>query len=121
MDDIMDKLVTTIIVSFFLILIGFVGTQFFSWSFIDYSQGQRTGILTKISKKGVICKTWEGDILVGNGNNVQPEIFKFTVKDDNIAKQIGDKSGQTATIEYTEYGLKSACFGDTSYVITSIK
>ena len=86
-----------------------------------YSQGERTGLLNKISKKGVLCKTYEGYILVGNGQNVNPETFYFTIKNEELAKTIQGKTGQIITLEYDQKLLRGQCWGETKYEITGIK
>lgn len=95
--------------------------NFTNTTLINYSDGERTGLINKISHKGFVCKTWEGYMLVGNGQNVNPETFSFTVKSDEIAKQIESKSGTIATIIYRQYGLTANCWGDTQYEITGVK
>lgn len=94
--------------------------SFISWSVFDYSEGSRTGLVNKISNKGVVCKTWEGYILVGNGQNVQPEQFDFTVKDDAIAHQIEALSGKVVTLTYKQYLFASPCWGNTNYEVTAV-
>lgn len=102
-------IITLIVIQFSPIAIG------------HYSDGSRTGLINKISKKGLFCKTWEGYMLVGNGQNIQPETFFFTIKDEETLKKIQDKVGQIATLEYDEKIFTTSCWGDSSYEITSVK
>ena len=105
-----------------LVLIGwFTYWNFSSHAVGHYSDGERTGLVNKLSRKGLICKTYEGYILVGNGQNIQPERFYFTVKDKNIADQISAKIGQVATLQYDQKLITSKCFGETDYEIISVK
>lgn len=92
-----------------------------NFTLIHYSDGQRTGLLNKISKKGLLCKTWEGYMLVGNGNNVNPETFDFTVKDEKIAQQLEANTGKVVTLDYQQYLMTGNCWGDTTYEITGLK
>lgn len=98
---------------------GIVGS-FIPWAAVQYSDGERTGLVNKISHKGLICQTWEGQMLVGNGNNVDPEEYFFTVKDDAVVKQVQDAQGKIATLHYKQYALSSNCWGDTSYEVVGV-
>ena len=113
-----------VIVAFFgAVLIGLAGMivgTVVPFALVGYSDGARTGLVNKISHKGLICKTYEGYVLVGNGQNVQPEQWDFTVKDESVAKQIESAEGKVATLEYHQYWITSPCWGDTSYEITGV-
>ena len=47
-----------------------------------YSTGERAGYVQKISARGWVCKTWEGEIAMANLPGAMPEIFMFSVRDD---------------------------------------
>src|SRR5512132_777392 len=59
-----------------------------------YSSGERAGFLQKVSKKGWICKTWEGELQLSAIPGSQPEKFLFTTRSDSIAKVLEKYSGQ---------------------------
>lgn len=89
------------------------------WS---YSEGERTGYVQKLSKKGWICKTWEGEIAMVNMPGATPEKFLFTVRDEEVAAQINDAAGQRVTLHYRQHKLiPSACFGETEYFIDGLR
>jgi hypothetical protein len=52
------------------------------WS---YSEGERAGYLQKLSRKGWLCKTWEGEILLSSMPGAIPERFAFTVRDESAS------------------------------------
>ena len=52
-----------------------------TWS---YSEGERAGYLQKFSKRGWLCKTWEGEILLSSMPGAIPERFVFTVRDETV-------------------------------------
>src|SRR5262252_8941869 len=54
---------------------------------VVYSTGQRTGYVQKLSRKGWICKTYEGELAMTTVPGAQPEIFNFTVRDANVARE----------------------------------
>jgi hypothetical protein len=89
------------------------------WS---YSAGTRTGYVQKFSKKGWLCKTWEGEIAMVNIPGAAQERFEFTVRSDSIATIITRDQGQRVVIEYAQHkGLPTSCFGDTQYFVTGVR
>ena len=86
-----------------------------------YSSGERAGYVQKISEKGWVCKTWEGEIAMANLPGAMPEIFAFSVRDDAIAQQISALAGQRVSLTYDEHpGIPTSCFGDTAYFIVKV-
>src|SRR5687767_6640810 len=86
-----------------------------------YSSGERAGYVQKISQKGWICKTWEGEVAMANLPGAMPEIFSFSVRDDEIAHQIEKLAGQRVSLSYEEHpGIPTSCFGDTAYFIVKV-
>lgn len=91
----------------------------YNWA---YSQGERSGILRKFSKKGWICKTWEGELAMTTVPGVMPELWAFTVRDDSVARAVTAALGEEVVLHYSEHrGLWSDCFGETSYFIDSVR
>jgi hypothetical protein len=89
-----------------------------SWS---YSEGERAGYLQKLSKKGWLCKTWEGEILLSSMPGAIPERFTFTVRDPAIVEQLQSKMGQRVQISYTQHkGVPTTCFGETEYYVDKV-
>ncbi len=88
-----------------------------SWS---YSEGERAGVLQKFSKKGWICKTYEGELAQYVVGGVAPQIWYFSVRDPAVAEKLFKAVGQNAQIHYSEHrGIPTNCFGDTSYFAES--
>ena len=86
-----------------------------------YSSGERAGYVQKISEKGWICKTWEGEIAMANLPGAMPQIFEFSVRDDAIAGEISKLAGQRVSLTYEEHpGIPTSCFGDTPYFIVKV-
>ena len=87
-----------------------------SWS---YSEGTRAGYLQKFSKKGWLCKTWEGEILLSSMPGAIPERFAFTVRDEAVVQQLQSAMGQRVQITYEQHvGVPTSCFGETGYFAT---
>jgi hypothetical protein len=86
-----------------------------------YSTGERAGYVQKISERGWICKTWEGEIAMANLPGAMPQIFEFSVRDDAVAAQISALAGQRVSLTYDEHpGIPTSCFGDTPYFIVKV-
>jgi hypothetical protein len=87
-----------------------------------YSSGERVGYVQKFSKKGYVCKTWEGEIVLVSMPGTQAEKFVFTVTDDSIAKRVNDSLGLRVKLIYEEHkGIPSSCFGETPYFVQDIR
>jgi hypothetical protein len=90
-----------------------------NWS---YSSGERAGFLQKVSHKGWICKTWEGELSLVAMPGSAPEKFLFTVRDEAVAQKVSAAAGKRVTLNYEQHkGLPSSCFGDTDYFVVDVK
>jgi hypothetical protein len=88
---------------------------------MSYSDGERAGFLQKFSRKGWICKTWEGEILLSSMPGAIPERFEFSVRDDLVARQLMDAMGKRVQLSYSQHkGVPSACFGETEYFVEKV-
>lgn len=88
------------------------------WS---YSEGERVGILQKLSRKGWICKTNEGELALYIVSGVSPQLWSFTVRDDAVAKQLNAHLGERVRLHYSEHrGVPLSCFGDTQYFVDAV-
>ena len=96
------------------------------WAWItlhfSYSEGERAGYVQKISKKGWVCKTWEGELAMSTFPGTAPQIFTFSVRDDAIAEQIENAAGQRVALRYQQHKfVPTRCFAETEYFITSVR
>ncbi len=90
-----------------------------SWS---YSRGERAGFVQKFSKKGVISKTWEGELAMVAMPGSTPEKFFFTVRDDSVAALVNTYLGKKVAITYEEHvGVPTSLFGETGYFVTAVR
>ncbi len=88
---------------------------------MSYSEGQRAGILQKLSRKGWLCKTWEGELAVTSVPGVAPTIWNFSIRDAGAARQMNLAAGRRVVVYYQEHrGVPSSCFGDTNYFVDSV-
>jgi hypothetical protein len=87
-----------------------------------YSTGERVGFVQKLSKRGWLCKTNEGELAMVNMAGQQAQMFDFSVPDDGVAKQIEDLAGHRLVLSYEQHrGIPSSCFGETEYFVVGVK
>ena len=99
---------------------------FASWAAITlsytYSSGQRVGYVQKLSRKGWLCKTWEGELQMSNIPGSAPMLFEFTVRSDSLARVIESTEGRPVALLYEQHvGVPSRCFGETEYFIVGVR
>lgn len=98
-----------------------------------YSQGDRVGVVYKFSRKGIICKTWEGEMNLGgmrqqsdaNGNSqTVPNVWAFTVRDEDLNKfkpVIDDSMATGATVKISyDQSLVTLCSSDPGNFVSNI-
>ena len=111
------RIVVALVVAVALAVAGYFWVVF-AWS---YSTGERVGWVQKLSKKGWICKTWEGELTMISMPGAIPEKFQFTVRDAAVADQINRAMGKRVALHYEEkVGLPTSCFGETRYFVTRV-
>ena len=111
------KAVLGIVVAAALVLGGYI-LVVTRWS---YSSGERAGWIQKFSKKGWLCKTWEGEMAMVSMPGTTTEKFYFTVWDDEIADQINKVMGKRVSLHYEEkVGIPTSCFGETRHFVTKV-
>lgn len=103
-----------LIVIVLAVLLGALWTWFsLSWA---YSEGERAGVLQKFSRKGWICKTYEGELAQYVVGGVAPQIWYFSTRDAKLATQFSAAVGEQIRLHYTEHrGVPTACFAETPY------
>ena len=109
-----------------LILVLVVTTFFYFKYFYTYSKGYRAGLLQKISEKGMLFKTYEGEMVlssVESNSNVAiaSEKFIFSVSDDAIAKTMEQIQGNRVVVHYMEKNGILPWRGDSRYIVDSVR
>ena len=101
-----------------LVLIALYVWAALSWS---YSSGERAGWVQKLSNKGWICKTWEGELALVSLPGTTPEKFPFTIWDEAVAAKVTGVMGKRVSLHYEEkVGLPGSCFGETRSYVTGV-
>jgi hypothetical protein len=114
------------IIGWLIIVVILAGALFsaYLWLMLNwaYSDGERAGWVQKMSRKGYLCKTWEGEMAMVSLPGSVPEKFLFTVRDEKVAQQINNAMGRRVTLYYEEHiGLPSSCFGDTGHFVKGVR
>ena len=87
----------------------------------NYSEGDRGGVLQKFSRKGWVCKTWEGELALYVVPGMAPEIWEFSVRDKAVADQLAGFIGERVQLHYSEHrALPTSCFGETGYFVDRV-
>jgi hypothetical protein len=97
-----------------------VAIGLFTWAALSvaYSKGERVGYVQRLSRKGWICKTWEGELAVATVPGVAPDKFYFSVRSDPIASQVNTSLGKRVRVIYAQHKfLPTSCFGDTEFFV----
>jgi len=96
----------------------------YTWSALawSYSEGERAGYVQKLSKKGWLCKTWEGELAMVSIPGTAPEKFLFSIRDDVVAERINASLGRRVALTYEQHkGVPTSCFGETEYFVIGVK
>jgi hypothetical protein len=107
-----------------VIVLGVVGPLLYTYAALSYSysNGERIGFVQKLSSRGWLCKTNEGELSMVNMPGQPAEKFTFTVRDDKLVKQIDELAGHKVALTYAEHrGVPLSCFGDTQYFIVGVR
>ncbi|MGC1516186.1 MAG: 6-phosphogluconate dehydrogenase [Maribacter sp.] len=112
----MKKIITLILLG----IVAIAGIYYAFIYFVPFSEGVRSGELIKISHKGVLVKTWEGEISQGISG---AQIFSFSVldKDQEVIEKLKEYQGQYVKVSYTERYSTFFWMGDTKYFITEVQ
>jgi hypothetical protein len=110
----------------FLIFVGVVLLAVVGWVWLtltwSYSEGERAGYIQKFSRKGWLCKTWEGEIAMVTMPGAIPDKFEFSVRDESIANEINALAGKRIVLTYAQHKfIPTSCFGETEYFISGVR
>lgn len=112
--------VATLVVLCFIAFIGFGLEGLYS----GYSTGVRHGYITKLSRKGVIFRTYEGEMQIGTGQQAAlQEPFAFSVKSEKVSEKIAKLvgSGQRVQLQYRQWLVMPWTVGESGYEIVDVR
>ena len=110
--------------SLWLLLVPIALFALYTWATLTwvYSNGERAGYVQKLSQKGFVCKTYEGELVLVSMPGTQAEKFFFTVRDAAVAKRINETVGKRVRLIYEEHlGIPTSCFGETGYFVQDVQ
>jgi hypothetical protein len=114
-----QKLITAGAILVPVIVFGLYTWGALTWS---YSSGERAGYVQKFSRKGWVCKTWEGELALVSIPGTMSEKFYFTVRDDSVAAHVNETMGKRVALVYHQHmGIPTRCFGDTQYFVVGVR
>ena len=98
---------------------------YWKYSF-TYSEGYRAGLLQKISYKGNIFKTYEGEMILSSIQSntnvaIASEKFFFSVTDKAVANDLEKVQGQSVIVHYVEKNGTRPWKGESTYFVDSLK
>lgn len=93
---------------------------------MTYSEGTRSGILTKVSKKGLLFKTFEGELIVGGINDgdgaiLPAKVFSFSILDKKVYDLLEAEQGSKVVVHYNQVLKNFFWQGETDYFVNSVK
>jgi len=105
----------------FLIIILLLGAAAYAFNYyVPYSEGFRTGKLIKLSRKGIIFKTWEGELSLGIGHD-QRWAFSIEPKDKELREKLIEYQGKNVRVNYIERFWKIPWLGETKYFAKDVE
>lgn len=111
----------------FLFFIGLLVLTYLYWG--TYSSGVRSGIVVKVSSKGMLFKTYEGQLNLDTfgalkSANAISESFEFSVagseRDVMHDLEASSLTGERVSLHYVERYLRFPWRGDTRYFVTKV-
>ncbi len=111
---------------FFLVFVVVAVLAIVAWVWLtltwSYSEGERAGYVQKFSRKGWLCKTWEGEIAMVTMPGAIPDKFEFSVRNDAVAAQINAFAGRRIVLNYEQHKfVPTNCFGETEYFVSGAR
>jgi hypothetical protein len=112
--------VRTLWIALITALVAFAG--YYMWRSYTVSEGSRSGILVKISKKGYIFKTFEGQIQLAGMQMMTPEsTWLFSAKNEAVYLQLQNLEGKMVKCYYRQVEDAFPWQGDTDYIVDKIE
>ena len=102
------------------------GRAIFYWKYYyTYSDGFRSGMLQKLSHKGNLMKTYEGELVlssISSTNNVAlaSEKFYFSIAIDSLAKRMMNYEGRKVRVHYEQKNGTLSWRGDSEYIVDAV-
>jgi len=108
-----------------IVIVIIVSIGYFKYGF-TYSKGYRAGLLQKFSEKGLVFKTYEGEMILSSVQSnanvaLASEKFLFSVADEAVAKQMEQIQGKHVVVHYREKNGALPWIGESYYIVDSVR
>jgi len=108
-----------------IVIVLIVTLGYFKYGF-TYSKGYRAGLLQKFSEKGLVFKTYEGEMILSSVQSnanvaIASEKFLFSVADDMVARQMEQIQGKHVVVHYREKNGALPWIGESYYIVDSVR
>jgi hypothetical protein len=98
------------------------GTVYYFARTFAVSDGNRAGLLFKISRKGYVFKTYEGQLHLGGSIQMSEQsVWDFSAKNGDVYQKLQQYEGKTVTLHYRELVNPFPWQGDTKYIVDEVK
>lgn len=100
-----------------------IGWSYIAIGSVTYSEGERTGAITKFSHKGLAIKTWEGELNVGGiEQGGVAAVWSFSVDEPEVVKKVQDaqRKGGRWTLKYRQQLMVQSWRGATDYFVVDV-
>jgi hypothetical protein len=102
-----------------LVLFGAYTAFVLNWA---YARAERAGIVQSFTQQGWLFKTWEGELAMVVVPGRPPEIWSFSVRDDEAVEQVRNAIGRPVVLHYTEHrGIPGRIFGETRFFVVKVR
>ena len=92
------------------------------WFFFNvYSDGERKGTLIKLTKKGNVFKTIEGEMWLSCRQVVNAEEFYFSITDKALTDSLTNLQDECVQVTYIQHRKSLPWRGDSEYIVTGFK
>ena len=112
-----------LLISILVLLLAGLAVAGYTWAALtwNYAEGERVGYVQKLSRKGWLCKTWEGELAMVTMPGAIPEKFLFSIRSDAVAAQLNRALGRRVALKYRQHlGVPTSCFGETEYFVSEV-
>ncbi len=114
------------LLTYFIILAVLGLVVFYFIANFTYSEGNRAGVLIKFSKRGVVFKTYEGELNQGGTGNIPNtaqfnQIWEFSVRDETVADELMKLEGRKVTLHYKQKIKNMPWDGETVYFVDGVE
>lgn len=107
-----------------LLLAGFIlfSIGYYVYRTYTVSDGTRTGILFKVSKRGIIFKTFEGQLQLGGSTMMnQMSVWEFSAQNAQVYAQLQQLEGKSVRCYYRQLVDPFPWQGDTEYIVYKVE